>query len=352
VTAIPLLLFAIAARRLPLSMMAFLQYLAPTIAFLIGVLVYHEPLDSPAHAEPRRDLGRARGVQRRSAEDRRRAPGSAAAMSFDTRQFKRIERAGYDRLGPRYLAAAATRDEIATALLDAAALAPGQRVLDLASGPGLLARAAAARVGGRGLVLASDISQGQLRLLPDLPRVAADGEALPLAGASVDRVLCGLGLMFFPDEDAALREMRRVLRPGGRIAFRSGRRRREVPLIECALACMRRLLPPPKVARPSIFRCGDPEWLRRRIASADFHDIEIRPLDFSVSFADAGQLLAGLPRHRRRRQREPFPPARRKVPGAGCGRGRGTGTPRQPRGLPTHQHGADRQRPAQVRLDQ
>lgn len=46
VTAIPLLLFAIAARRLPLSMMAFLQYLAPTIAFLIGVLVYHEPLDA------------------------------------------------------------------------------------------------------------------------------------------------------------------------------------------------------------------------------------------------------------------------------------------------------------------
>jgi chloramphenicol-sensitive protein RarD len=45
VTAIPLLLFAIAARRLPLSMMAFLQYLAPSIAFLIGVLVYREPLD-------------------------------------------------------------------------------------------------------------------------------------------------------------------------------------------------------------------------------------------------------------------------------------------------------------------
>jgi chloramphenicol-sensitive protein RarD len=46
VTAIPLLLFAIAARRLPLSMLAFLQYLAPTLAFLIGVLVYHEPLDT------------------------------------------------------------------------------------------------------------------------------------------------------------------------------------------------------------------------------------------------------------------------------------------------------------------
>ena len=46
VTAIPLLLFAIATRRLPLSMMAFLQYLAPTLAFLIGVLMYHELLDT------------------------------------------------------------------------------------------------------------------------------------------------------------------------------------------------------------------------------------------------------------------------------------------------------------------
>jgi ubiquinone/menaquinone biosynthesis C-methylase UbiE len=87
-------------------------------------------------------------------------------VSFDRNQFKRLERAGYDRLGPRYLAAAGTRDDIATALLAAAALAPGQRVLDLASGPGLLARAAAESLGGRGMVLASDISQGQLACCP------------------------------------------------------------------------------------------------------------------------------------------------------------------------------------------
>jgi ubiquinone/menaquinone biosynthesis C-methylase UbiE len=215
-------------------------------------------------------------------------------MSFDGAQFKRIERAGYDRLGSRYLAAAATRDDIAVALLDAARLAPGLRVLDLASGPGLLARAAAARVGDAGLAIASDISQGQLQCCPDLPRVAADGEALPFAEASVDRVLCGLGLMFFPDEDAALREMRRVLRPAGRIALSVWAQAAEVPLIECALSCMRRLLPPPKVARPSIFRCGDQEWLQRRLASADFHDIEIRPLEFSVAFADAASYWQGF----------------------------------------------------------
>ena len=50
VTAIPLLLFAVAARRLPLSMLAFLQYLAPTLAFLIGVFVYHEPIDAQRSA--------------------------------------------------------------------------------------------------------------------------------------------------------------------------------------------------------------------------------------------------------------------------------------------------------------
>lgn len=215
-------------------------------------------------------------------------------MSFDRSQFKRLERAGYDRLGPRYLAAAGARSEIATALLDAAALAPGQRVLDLASGPGLLARAAAGRVGAAGLAMASDISQGQLACCPDLPRVAADGEALPLADASLDRVLCGLGLMFFPDEDAALREMRRVLRPGGRVALSVWARAAEVPLIECALACMRRLLPPPKVARPSIFRCGDPDWLQRRLASADFHAIDIRRVDFTVAFADAARYWQGF----------------------------------------------------------
>jgi SAM-dependent methyltransferase len=68
--------------------------------------------------------------------------------------------------------------------------------------------------------------------------------------------------MFFPDEHAALREMRRVLRPDGRLALSVWGAASEVPLVEAALACMRRLLPPPKVARPSIFRFGDPaSWI-------------------------------------------------------------------------------------------
>jgi hypothetical protein len=89
--------------------------------------------------------------------------------------------------------------------------------------------------------------------------------------------------------------MRRVLRPGGRIAFSVWAQAAEVPLIECALSCMRRLLPPPKVARPSIFRCGDPEWLQRRIASADFHDYRYPPRRLQRSaFADAASYWQGF----------------------------------------------------------
>ena len=208
-------------------------------------------------------------------------------MSFDHQQFKRLERAGYDRLGPRYLAAAGARDGLATALLDAASLTAGQRVLDLASGPGLLGRRADRLIGDQGLAIASDISQGQLACCPGLPRVVADGEFLPFADSSFDRLLCGLGLMFFPDADAALHECRRVLRTQGRLALSVWSSAEEVPLVETALACMRRLLPPPKVARPSIFRFGDAEDLKRRLTGAGFQGCAIRPFGFTLEFANA-----------------------------------------------------------------
>ena len=215
-------------------------------------------------------------------------------MTFDSLQFKRLERKGYNRIGDRYLAAADSRRELAQALLAAAELAPGQRVLDLASGPGLLARAAQPLVGATGLAVASDISEGQLACCPELARVAADGEALPFAGASFDRVLCGLGLMFFPDVAGALGEIRRVLRPEGRLALSVWGPASEVPLVESALACMRRLLPQPKVPRPSIFRFGDASELERRLAGADFCGIEVRPFRFTVEFADAAAYWQGF----------------------------------------------------------
>ena len=91
-------------------------------------------------------------------------------------------------------------------LLRAAHIAPGMRVLDVATGTGLSAEAALAAVGPTGDVTAVDISPAMVakarERLGDAPNVSlsvADGQALPFPDESFDAVLCNLGLMFFPD---------------------------------------------------------------------------------------------------------------------------------------------------------
>ncbi len=216
--------------------------------------------------------------------------------SFDARRFKALERAGFNRIAARYAEGARLRGALADALLDAAELAPGQRVLDLASGPGLLARAAACRVAPGGYVLASDIAEtmlaeGARQAHPDngtpLLFTAADAENLCLPDASVDRVLAGLALFMFPHPEQALAEMRRVLLPGGRVALSVWGPRGDVPLITRAQDCIARLLPPPKQERPSVFRHGEPGVLEAALAAAGFVDIAIAPCTFACHFDDA-----------------------------------------------------------------
>jgi SAM-dependent methyltransferase len=104
-------------------------------------------------------------------------------------------------------------------LLDAAGVAPGQSVLDVACGTGILARTAADRVGPTGTVVGVDLNDGMLsvagRLRPDLEWQQGDVADLPFADEMFDAVLCQSALMFFPDATQALREMGRVCKPGG-----------------------------------------------------------------------------------------------------------------------------------------
>jgi ubiquinone/menaquinone biosynthesis C-methylase UbiE len=105
---------------------------------------------------------------------------------------------------------------------EAAGVGPGQRVLDVACGTGALARAVAARVGAAGTVLGLDANPEMLavarRLHPAIEWLDGRAEALPLPAASVDAVVSQFGLMFFDERVAALREMQRVLKRGGRLA--------------------------------------------------------------------------------------------------------------------------------------
>jgi SAM-dependent methyltransferase len=112
-------------------------------------------------------------------------------------------------------------------LVDFAGVAEGQTVLDVAAGTGVVARAAASRAGPGGHVIASDISAAMLGQVatglpagrPAVQTLECPASELRLADGSVDVVFCQQGLQFVPDPRAAVQEMRRVLRPGGRVAI-------------------------------------------------------------------------------------------------------------------------------------
>src|SRR5262245_2671177 len=107
-------------------------------------------------------------------------------------------------------------------MCDTGHLQSGQRVLDVACGTGVLARAAALRVAPGGHVIGGDINEGMLavarRSAPAIEWHQCAAEQLPFDDGSFDAVLCQFGLMFFTDRDQAVHEMARVLRPGGRLA--------------------------------------------------------------------------------------------------------------------------------------
>jgi len=148
---------------------------------------------------------------------------------MDSRLQRRVQRYGWD------LAAAAYeplwRSQLAgaqTELIAHAHLAPGERVLDVACGTGLVALAVAQTIGPRGSVLGIDLSGTMV----DAARRQAhevrasnatfermDAEKLDLPDAGFDVVLCALGLMYMPDSGLAVCEMRRVLRSGGRMVL-------------------------------------------------------------------------------------------------------------------------------------
>lgn len=113
---------------------------------------------------------------------------------------------------------------VANDLTQIAALRPGERVLDVACGTGVVARLASRLVGAAGTVAGLDVNPGMLAVARSTtpPGMAIDwheasAEAMPLPDASFDAVLCQMGLQFVPDKHAALSEMRRVLAPGGRL---------------------------------------------------------------------------------------------------------------------------------------
>jgi SAM-dependent methyltransferase len=107
-------------------------------------------------------------------------------------------------------------------VLEAAQVRAGQRVLDVACGTGVLARAAAERVGSAGHVVGVDVNPGMLavagRLSDEIEWTHGTADALPFDDTTFDAVVSQFGMMFFPDRGLAASEMLRTLVPGGRLA--------------------------------------------------------------------------------------------------------------------------------------
>jgi ubiquinone/menaquinone biosynthesis C-methylase UbiE len=156
---------------------------------------------------------------------------------------------------------------------DAAGIKAGQRVLDVACGTGALAREAAGRTGGAGLVTGLDRNEGMLamarRIAPTIEWKAGRAEQLPFPDASFDAVVSQFGLMFFDDRVRALREMRRVLKPGGRLAVAVWDRLENSPGYAAMAGLLERLFGR-RIAGElhAPFALGDPESLRALFAEA------------------------------------------------------------------------------------
>jgi ubiquinone/menaquinone biosynthesis C-methylase UbiE len=194
-------------------------------------------------------------------------------------------------------------------LLDEANLRAGEAVLDIATGPGTVARLAAVRVGPNGQVVATDIAQPMLDVAKakgPLANAAAieylQSPATPMAApsGSFDVVMCNQGLQFFPDRAGALREMHRVLKPNGRAAIAVWGQLERNPIFAAYHAALRATVPS-ELAELATAPCSWPSGTALKAAAEEAGFGEIRLLtptllmEFEGGLDQAIQSFAGTP---------------------------------------------------------
>jgi len=193
---------------------------------------------------------------------------------------RRIQRYGWDRAADHYERYWRKQLEPAqTRLLEMAELLPGEEVLDVSCGTGMVTFLAADRVGREGRVLGTDISQAMIEMareeaarrhLSHVTFERMDAEELEVEDGGFDAALNSLGLMFIPDIGKAFREMHRALRPGGRaVAAVWGERRHcgwaEIfPIVDARVE---------SEVCPLFFQLGTGDTMRGRLEDAGFTDV-------------------------------------------------------------------------------
>jgi ubiquinone/menaquinone biosynthesis C-methylase UbiE len=191
-------------------------------------------------------------------------------------------------------------------LLEMARLQPGERALDLACGTGLVARLAAEQVAPGGSVVGVDVSPDMIGVARAKPAPAgvevgwreADAAALPLGGDAFDVVLCQMGLMFFEDKAAALAEVRRVLRSGGRLVLSTpGALQPPLEILDRAL--VEHVHPDLGGFVRAVFSLHDPEAVAGLLRDAGFEAVDatssVVPLDLPTPAEFLWQYVGSTP---------------------------------------------------------
>lgn len=187
-------------------------------------------------------------------------------------------------------------------LLAMANIAEGQQVLDVAAGAGEQSITVARKVGPTGLVLATDISSNILEFAQQMANQAGlknirtevmDGENLTLPDASFDAVISRVGLIYFPDQQRALTEMLRILKPGGKVAaiVYSTPDKNKFFSVPVSIIRNRAQLPPPLPGQPGPFSLGAEGVIEKVFTQAGMVNVQSALVDSPLRLPSAKECV-------------------------------------------------------------
>jgi ubiquinone/menaquinone biosynthesis C-methylase UbiE len=217
---------------------------------------------------------------------------------MDARLQRRVQRYGWDKAARDYEGGWRAQLEPAQSLmLKMVALQPGERVLDVACGTGLVSFRILEAIGATGAVVGTDISAEMVATARGLAAERGisnatfrrfDAEAMALEEGDFDAAVCGLGLMYVPSPVKALEEMFRLLKPGGRAGAAVWGARNNCgwaeifPIVDARVA---------SEVCPLFFQLGTKDSLARRFGEAGFREIRFERLEIELAYASEDEAL-------------------------------------------------------------
>ncbi|HET8672109.1 MAG TPA: methyltransferase domain-containing protein [Thermoleophilaceae bacterium] len=182
---------------------------------------------------------------------------------------------------------------------------PGETVLDIAAGAGVLTAALSERVGPEGHLISTDFApamvaanrrRGEERGLANVEYRQMDAERMDLEDASVDRAACRFGYMLMADPGAALAETRRVLRDGGPLAFAvwADPQRNPWVVVPAGVMMERGHMEPPDPEGPGMFSLAGREKIERALASAGLEPVEFEDIEVNHHYPSRDEMWRRL----------------------------------------------------------